>query len=72
MNKCVMCGWLLDEEHAFNVNCPVANAEADQLEAEVREAMARVETMSQESLDRIREVMLDQLAYARFVRNLLP
>lgn len=70
MNRCVMCGWFLDGEHSFNIHCPVANAEADQLEAEVREAMEQVVTVNEAQLARIQERMLEELAYRRFVRDL--
>jgi HD superfamily phosphodiesterase len=43
-SRCVLCGWLLNDEHAFNVHCAAANAENDQLEAEIRE-------LQQEPLD---------------------
>jgi len=38
MGTCILCGWLLDAEHVFNIKCAAANAENDQLEAEVRDA----------------------------------
>ena len=70
-DTCVLCGWLLDGEHAFNVNCAVANAENDQLEAELRDLEQQPSTADDERLIQIGlEAARDVLALKRFERML--
>lgn len=67
--KCVFCDWPLDEEHIFNVNCAAANAENDQIIAQVAESQRHAPTPEDlVQIDKARVVASESLAFARFVR----
>lgn len=77
MTRCALCGWVLDAEHIFNVNCAVASAENDQIEAEVAEAQAQpVSPEEAEHLEHLvqngLEILQDILALKRFERDCKP
>lgn len=71
---CVMCNQPLDNSHLFNIHCAAANAQNDQVMAEIEEATGL--SWSDEDtamVERIRERVFDQIAYIRFVqRNVKP
>ena len=65
---CPFCGFPVESDsHVFNVHCALSNAENDQLEAEVREAMQQ--PMEPVDFDRAMEIVRDVLALARFNRD---
>lgn len=67
--NCFFCGFdTSSDDHVFNLKCGLSNGEADQVEAEVREA-ADVDPRTMEAM---MEVARDVIAYARFVRDLSP
>jgi hypothetical protein len=69
--NCSLCGWPLDDEHIFNVNCALANAENDQLEAEIDEARQQpLDAESQRLLEHGLEVMRDVIAQKTFEQML--
>ena len=67
--RCSICDWPLNFEHAFNVKCAVANAENDQLMAEVEEAMSQpLSPEDEEIIQQGVEIVKEVLALARFNR----
>lgn len=68
--NCSLCGWPLDDEHIFNVNCAAANAENDQIEAEAHELQSQPLTAEGERLLEVGlEVMRDVIALKSFERD---
>lgn len=70
--NCNSCGWPVDsDDHVFNVNCIASNAEYEQVEAHVRDVLARALTdADRESLERVQAMNEENIAYIRFVRML--
>ena len=72
--RCILCHWVLDEDHFFNVNCAAANAANDQLMAEIAEAQAQpVSAEEAEHMEYLvkqdMKIVGDILALKRFERD---
>lgn len=71
MERCILCGWVLNWEHAFNVKCAAANAEAEQIEAEVAEISTWPDPDPAET-KRLMEIALDEIAWRKIRRQQTP
>ena len=68
MNHCAECGWLYDDQHIYNVHCPIANAQYAEVESVVRSQLTEVDDEdTRRQIDVGVQAALDQIALARFI-----